>query len=56
MGTLVGVLFLGVLANGLNLMGLNFNTKDALSGVILVLALAFAIGQRRFVVLRKGQK
>jgi ribose transport system permease protein len=55
-GTLVGVLFLGVLANGLNLMGLNFNTKDALSGIILVLALAFAIGQRRFVVLRKGHK
>jgi ribose transport system permease protein len=55
-GTLVGVLFLGILANGLNLMGLNFNTKDALSGIILVLALAFAIGQRRFVVLRKGHK
>jgi len=46
-GTLVGVLFLGMIANGLNLMGLNFNLKDALSGLILVGALAFAVGQRR---------
>ncbi|MAT88121.1 MAG: ABC transporter permease [Aestuariivita sp.] len=51
LGTLVGVLFLGILANGLNLMGLNFNTKDALSGVILVGALAFAIGQKRLISL-----
>lgn len=46
-GTLVGVLFLGMIANGLNLMGLNFNLKDALAGLILVGALAFAVGQRR---------
>ncbi|MBA0157233.1 ABC transporter permease [Pectobacterium versatile] len=42
-GTLIGVLFLGMIANGLNLMGLNFIVKDALSGVILVLALALAL-------------
>jgi len=42
-GTLVGVLFLGMVANGLNLMGLNFNTKDALSGIILVCSLAIAV-------------
>jgi len=42
-GTLVGVLFLGVIANGLNLMGLNFNTKDALAGIILVVILALAV-------------
>lgn len=47
-GTLVGVLFLGMVANGLNLMGLDFNTKDALSGLILVGALAISVAQRRF--------
>lgn len=46
-GTLVGVLFLGIVANGLNLMGLDFNTKDALSGIILVGALALAVTQKR---------
>ena len=46
-GTLIGVLFLGMIANGLNLMGLNFNLKDALSGLILVGALALAVGQKR---------
>ncbi len=46
-GTLVGVLFLGMVANGLNLMGLDFNTKDALSGLILVGALAIAVAQRK---------
>jgi len=46
-GTLIGVLFLGMIGNGLNLMGLNFNLKDALSGLILVGALALAVGQRR---------
>lgn len=47
-GTLVGVLFLGVVANGLNLMGLDFNLRDALEGIILVGALALAFTQRRF--------
>ncbi|WOI56285.1 ABC transporter permease [Palleronia sp. LCG004] len=46
-GTIAGVLFLGMVVNGLNLMGLNFNTKDALSGIILVSALALAVAQRR---------
>ena len=41
-GTLVGVLFLGVLANGLDLIGLDFNLKAALQGIILVIALASA--------------
>jgi ribose transport system permease protein len=41
-GTLLGVLFLGVVANGLNLLGLDFNLKSALSGLILVGALALA--------------
>ncbi|WP_225085203.1 ABC transporter permease [Pectobacterium colocasium] len=46
-GTLIGVLFLGMIANGLNLMGLNFIVKDTLSGVILVLALALSFLQGR---------
>ena len=47
-GTLVGVLFLGVLGNGLDLLGLDFNLKAALRGAILVLALAlaFAVSKR----------
>lgn len=48
-GTLVGVLFLGVVSNGLNLMGLDFNFRDALEGLILVGALALAVAQRRIV-------
>jgi ribose transport system permease protein len=47
LGTLVGVLFLGMIANGLNLMGLDFNVKAALSGIILVAALALAVAQKR---------
>ena len=47
-GTLVGVLFLGMIANGLNLMGLDFNTKDALSGLILVGALAIAVSRKNW--------
>jgi ribose transport system permease protein len=46
-GTLVGVLFLGMVANGLNLLGLDFNFKDALAGIILVCALALAVAQQR---------
>ena len=46
-GTMLAVLFLGIVENGLNLMGLNFNTKDALSGIILVSALALAVAQRK---------
>lgn len=47
-GTVVGVLFLGVLANGLDLLGIDFNLKAALQGVVLViaLALAYALAQR----------
>lgn len=47
-GTLLGVLFLGMVTNGLNLMGLDFNVKDALAGLILVFALALSIAQQRW--------
>jgi ribose transport system permease protein len=46
-GTIVGVLFLGMIVNGLTLMGLNFNTRDGVSGIILVSALALAVAQRK---------
>lgn len=46
-GTLLGALFLGVIANGLNLMGLNFNVKYALSGIILLVALTLAVVQKQ---------
>jgi len=46
-GTLLGVLFLGIVANGLNLLGLDFNLKSTLSGLILVAALALAGLRRR---------
>lgn len=46
-GTIVGVLFLGMIINGLTLMGLNFNTRDGVSGIILVSALALAVAQRK---------
>ena len=48
-GTLAGVLFLGMVSNGLNLMGLDFNFRDALEGLILVGAIALAVSQRRLV-------
>lgn len=46
-GTLMGVLFLGMVSNGLNLLGLDFNFRDALEGLILVGAIALAVSQRR---------
>ncbi|CNH36462.1 ABC transporter permease [Yersinia enterocolitica] len=52
-GTLVGVLFLGMVANGLNLLGLDFIVKDALTGIILVGALALSFIQRN---LKRSQR
>lgn len=46
-GTLVGVLFLGMVANGLNLMGLDFILKDALNGLVLLVALVLSFWQGR---------
>jgi len=42
-GTLVGVLFLGALGTGLDLLGIDFNLKAALKGIVLVLAIALAL-------------
>jgi ribose transport system permease protein len=43
-GTLAAVLFLEVLANGLDLMGLDFNAKVLVRGAVLVAALALSFG------------
>lgn len=43
-GTVLAVLFLGVLGNGLDLLGLDFNLKVAVRGAVLVLALALSFG------------
>jgi ribose transport system permease protein len=40
LGTILGVLFLGVLANGLNLIGINFYWQAVARGVLIFLALA----------------
>lgn len=50
-GTLVGVLFLTMLSNGLDLLGLDFNTKAALRGIVLLVALVVA-----FLVSSRGAK
>jgi len=47
LGTVTGVLFLGMIANGLDLMGLDFNLKGALSGIIVMVALTLAVAQKR---------
>ena len=48
LGTLLGVLFFGVVTNGLNLVGLNFYWKTVAKGILIFLALALgALNQRR---------
>ena len=49
-GTVVGVVFLSILSNGLDLLGIDFNTKAALRGIILlvVLTVAFAVAKRSY--------
>lgn len=42
LGTVVGVLFLSALGVGLDILGLDFNLKAALNGIVLLLALAIA--------------
>jgi ribose transport system permease protein len=43
LGTLIGVLFLTTLGNGLDILGIDFNVKAALKGIILVLAISAAV-------------
>ena len=50
LGTTIGVLFLSTLRVGLDLLGLDFNVKAALSGIVLLLALVLA-----FVVSRRAR-
>ena len=47
-GTLLGVLIMGVLGNGLNILGVNSYIQSILTGAIIVLAvLSSALAQRR---------
>ena len=47
-GTVLGVIFLGVVANGLNLVGINFYWQTVARGVLVFIALALgALNQRR---------
>lgn len=46
-GTFFGVIFLGVVANGLNLAGLNFYWQSVARGVVIFLALALGALRRR---------
>jgi ribose transport system permease protein len=41
-GTLIGVLFLATLGTGLDIIGIDFNLKAALKGIVLVLAIVLA--------------
>lgn len=47
LGTLLGTLFLGMVANGFNLMGLEPNEKAAAAGLVLLLALSLSAWQQR---------
>lgn len=47
-GTVIGVMFLSMLNVGLDLMGIDFNTKAALSGIVLLVALALAYTVSRY--------
>ncbi len=47
LGTVLGVLFLGVLANGLNLIGINFYWQAVAKGVLIFGALALGVLNRR---------
>jgi len=42
-GTVIGVLFLSTLGTGLDIIGIDFNLKAALKGIILVLAITIAV-------------
>ena len=55
-GTLVGVLFLGMLGNGLDLLGLDFNTKAAVRGIVLLLALVLAFTVSKQVAARAAKR
>lgn len=47
-GTLLGVLILGVLGNGMNILGVNSYVQQVLSGAIIILAVLFSgLGERK---------
>jgi len=47
-GTLIGILFLGILQNGMTMMGMNTHWQSVVSGAVVILAVLFnMIIQRR---------
>lgn len=46
-GTLIGSLMIGMISNGLVIMGLNVAQQKIVQGIILLLAIAFGIEQER---------
>ena len=46
-GTLLGVLFINVIANGLLLIGWNFYWQQVATGALILLVLAFSFSSRR---------
>ena len=45
LGTLVGVMFMGVLNNGLNLVGAPFYAQNIIRGVVLIAAVSLAVSR-----------
>ncbi|MFV0430657.1 MAG: ABC transporter permease [Alphaproteobacteria bacterium] len=43
-GTIIGAIFVGMLLNGLTMVGLQYYTQDFIKGLVLVAALAFTFG------------
>jgi len=46
-GTLIGVLIMGVITNGLNLIGINAFWQDVMKGAIIMAAVIFDVMRKR---------
>ena len=46
-GTLVGSILIGMISNGLVIMGLNVAQQEIVQGIIIILAIAFGSAQER---------
>ena len=49
-GTIIGVLVMSALTNGMNLMGIGISYQYIVRGAILILAVLFDVGARRMKV------
>ena len=46
-GTFIGILIIGVITNGLNLMGINAFWQDVFKGLIIMAAVVFDVMRKR---------